>query len=126
MFASPRKKDGWYIFKGELFNGQEVNLWTEEIGKVSYEKPEDVAATYINQRWRKYLTKLNKKKKKKQRKYFSKYLCRRWNQKHEKDERLRKLKIYFFMERTKPPGMEFKIRKRKLWTHYCYGKKKKK
>ncbi len=124
MFANPRRNDGWFVIKGILKNGKEVNVWTEEFGKVSFEKPKNVAKQYINQRWRKYLGKLNKKGQKNRRKYFSRYLCRRWNEKYKGDQKLDTFYIYFVKERTLDPGNEFKQKTRRLKTQYCLGKKK--
>lgn len=126
MFANPRKNDGWYVIKGTLKNNKEINVWTEEIGPVNFEKPESVSDQYINQRWRKYLGRLSKRAKKHHRKYFGGYLCRRWNDKHVGGEKLKKLKIYFVIERTPAPGGEFTTKKIKLRTHSCFKKKKKK
>lgn len=118
MFANPKKNDGWFVIRGELLNKKEVNVWTEEFGEVSYEKPKVVADQFPDNRWRKYLMKTMDGDKEKL-SLFSKYLCRRWNDKFEKERHLRKFRIYFFTERTKTPGVEFKIKKKKLWTHRC-------
>lgn len=118
MFASPGKKDGWFLVKGELINEQKVNVWTEEFGEVSEKRPELISAQYIDVRWRKYLMGMLKGDKERLL-YFGKYLCRRWNGNYKGDERLRKFKIYFFEERTQDPGVEFFVKKKKLWTHRC-------
>lgn len=125
MFASPKKKDGWLVMKGILMDDREVNAWTEEFGEVSFEKPERVTDLFINQRWRKYLSRLAKKRKSKSLKYFSIYICRRWNEKYSHGERLYKLRLYYITERTLPPGEEFEIKKKKIYSFRCGGSRKK-
>ena len=61
MFApSPSREDGWYVIPGELRDGQKVDLMpiTRDdytMHPISYEKPQDIPATYKNEHWRKYL-----------------------------------------------------------------------
>lgn len=118
MFASPGKKDGWFLIKGELVDEQKVNVWTEEFGETSEERPELISAQYVDVRWRKYLMGMLKGDKERLL-YFGKYLCRRWNNKYETSERLKTFKIYFFEEKTRTPGIEFTIKRKRLWTHRC-------
>ena len=50
--------------------------------RVSYEKPQDVPATYKNEHWRKYLENIYSQDHADQRLYFGQYICRQWNARH--------------------------------------------
>jgi hypothetical protein len=55
MFAPfPLVDDGWYEMRGVLADGSVVNLWDNE-RPLPRRKPPNVAETYRNRRWRKYL-----------------------------------------------------------------------
>lgn len=126
MFAPyPMKNDGWYVIVGQLKNGKEVDLFLHN-KKVSWEKPKDVSETYPNQRWRKYMMNLRKKKKKDHRLYFGKFVCRDWNRHHRGKEKLETFQIYFMEERTTDPVFKkstLPVEKKKLWGHRCFKKK---
>lgn len=124
MFAPyPRKDDGWYVIEASLFNGKIFNPLAGDL-VYTEEKPEDVAATYKNSMWRKYLTNTWLKTNHAYRIYFGKYLCRKWNDdKIDLDDKINTMKIYYMMEMTPAPGGLAKPRKKELlWRHYCINK----
>ncbi|MGH7279543.1 MAG: hypothetical protein ACREJG_12765, partial [Candidatus Rokuibacteriota bacterium] len=100
MFApSPLKDDGWYVIPGRLQNGEVVDLFRGGEG-VRWEKPDSVADTYPNTRWRRYMMLLRN-----HRGYapsYARYLCRSWNRTHGGGRSLRELEIVFVVERTLP------------------------
>ncbi|MGH7139127.1 MAG: hypothetical protein ACREHD_25550 [Pirellulales bacterium] len=58
MFAPyPLAEDGWYEMRGVLADGSRVNLWDDR-QPLPRLKPQRVADTYRNRRWRKYLIEL--------------------------------------------------------------------
>lgn len=124
MFAPyPRRDDGWYVVEAKLFNGKSVNpmaadfIYTEE-------KPKNVAATYINTMWRKYLSNTWLKTNHQYRIYFGRYLCRKWNLgKLNHDEKINTIKISYMLKMVPPPGTSPEPTKKDLlWRHYCFDK----
>lgn len=121
LFAPyPIKNDGWYVMKGELKSGKEVNLWYPD-QPVSFEKPEDVAAMYTGHRQQKYMMNLWTKNFKSYRLYFGKYICRKWNRFEKRKDKLQTFELFYMKERTLPQG-EAKPEKIKVWGHACFKK----
>jgi len=122
MFAPiPARDDGWFVMRGELKNGEIVDVFNQKSGEPSVEKPHNVAKTFANSRWKRYLRRLWKKRYRKLRKYYAGYLCRSWNEGLSKDKQLTTFEIFYYKEITlpKPP---FKVEPVKIWTHFCFGK----
>ena len=75
MFSpAPSRSDGWHIIYGERYNGAKVDLWGTDY-RFPLKKPESVAATYRNQRWRKYLDTVVRETHKGYRPYFLQHIC---------------------------------------------------
>ncbi len=54
MFSpAPPIRDGWYVVEGRYDGGETRDLFRG--AELSWERPADIAATYKNERWRKYL-----------------------------------------------------------------------
>lgn len=124
MFAPyPLKDDGWYLIEATQFNGEKIDPFQED-HKIVRDKPKNVARTFKNTMWRKYLTHLWLKDYYKYRVYFGRYLCRTWNVKQQtEDTKINTIYIHYMLERTAPPGeASFEITKELLWSHYCYDK----
>jgi len=124
MFSPyPLRFDGWYVIEGHLVDGSVVDLFND--GKpISWEKPW-VSSTYKNHRWRRYMMNLWKKQYASQRKYYGKYLTRKWNSAHKGDQELETFKLYFMREYTvldRPPL----VKKVLIWIHYANDEAKKK
>ncbi|MFB6262700.1 MAG: HTTM domain-containing protein, partial [Bradymonadaceae bacterium] len=120
MFAPyPSKDDGWYVVPGQLRDGTTVDVFRSK-RSVDWSKPSDVSDTFRNQRWRKYLVNLWRASYSNQRKYFGGYLCRKWNEAHDRGETLESLDIYYMRETTPPPGETPDVEKVKLWSHHCF------
>ena len=125
MFApSPSREDGWYVIPGKLEDGQQVDLMSITHGdygmhRVSYEKPQDVPATYENEHWRKYLENLYSGGQSNHRLYFGQYLCRQWNGTHKGAETLKTFKIIYMREMTLPDYKQSELEKVDLWDHTC-------
>jgi Vitamin K-dependent gamma-carboxylase len=124
MFAPyPRKDDGWYVIEAKLLNGETVDPLAEDF-IYTEEKPNDVAATYVNTMWRKYLSNMWLRTNYQYRIYFGRYLCRRWNlNKTQHDEKINTMKISYMLQMTPAPGAEPELTKKELlWKHYCFDK----
>jgi hypothetical protein len=125
MFApSPSKEDGWYVIPGELRDGQKVDLMPitrDDYSKhpISYEKPQDIPATYKNEHWRKYLENIYNQDHADQRLYFGQYICRQWNAHHRGADTLETFRIIYMLERTLPDYRQSKPEKVDLWNHEC-------
>lgn len=121
MFApAPLKDDGWYVISGNLSNGKEVDLF-ENKDKVEWGKPERVALTYDNQRWRKYMMNLWKEDYSQYRGRYAEYLCRNWNDRNSEEKQLISLTIVFMKETSLALGFEQKqaVEKVVLLEHNC-------
>jgi hypothetical protein len=121
MFAPhPPLETGWYVIPAKLRGGGEVDLF-KGAGPVFYDKPEDVAATYLDQRWRKYWMNLHAKDHSAYRIHYGRYLCRSWNEQHSGPDVLESLEIVFVREFTPPPGHPKRSPDRiLLWNHKCF------
>jgi hypothetical protein len=105
LFAPfPMRNDGWYVMEGTLANGRKVNLWDEHL-PLPWQKPADVAATYKNRRWRKYLLNMRAADERGQRVFLADWLRRRWNRTHEDpSERVLEVRLVFQLEWPPEPG----------------------
>jgi hypothetical protein len=82
MFApEPMRTDGWYVVPAALANGSRVDALHRR--PVAWDKPDSVAASYPNARWRKYLVNLWRRGFAGHRPHLAAHLCRRWNATHE-------------------------------------------
>jgi hypothetical protein len=123
MFAPfPRKDDGWYVMEAEQLDGNKIDLWSKD-HSLSFEKPANVADTYRNSLWRKYLTNLWLTNYNDYRLYLGRYLCRNWNTDRDKVEQVNTIIINYMVEMTPLPGQPLgEIRKEVIWRHYCFTK----
>jgi hypothetical protein len=139
MFApNPPKDDGWWVIPGELRGGRQVDLMSVvrgdyDLREVSYEKPENILATYKNEHWHKYLefiTTLEDVPKpgeraeriedqRQQRENFASYLCRAWNERHAGDESLEDLQIVYMREKSLPDYRRPQVERVVLSNHSC-------
>jgi hypothetical protein len=125
MFApSPSDEDGWYVIPGELRHGQKVDLMPitrddYSMHPITYEKPQDIPATYKNEHWRKYLENIYNQDHADQRLYFGQYICRQWNAHHTGAETLETFQIIYMLEVTLPDYRQSKPEKVDLWNHEC-------
>ena len=111
MFApEPLRVDGWYVVPARLENGSTVDALHER--PVRWAKPANVAATYPNARWRKYLVTL-------WRPGFAshrQHLCRRWNATHRTG--VERVDLYYVEQPGRLDGPEPTERVR-LRAHRC-------
>ena len=66
---------------GRLADGRIVDVFRNG-EPVRWNKPDSVAVTYINRRWRRYLWTVTRTDSAAYRKYFGAYLCREWARSH--------------------------------------------
>jgi hypothetical protein len=108
MFApEPSKYSGWWVFRGELTDGQEVDLLTGAPlpagGPASWPRPALVSEQYGNTRWRRFRMNLYEASGSFfLRHTYAEYLARE----HERDhpgQKVRLVEFHFFAERSSPP-----------------------
>ena len=116
MFApKPYFSDGWYVMVGLLDNGELVDVFRD--GKeVSWDPPENRLDDYQSYRWRKITRNMYKEKNKRFRRFYSKYLCDKWN-KNKNDPKLKEIDMYFVSEYTLP---DYKFREHEINKRYSY------
>ncbi|MEK6249137.1 MAG: hypothetical protein N2C12_13215, partial [Planctomycetales bacterium] len=119
----PLELDGWFVIEGVFANDPDYSIDVRTGKQIKHTKPDNVAATYINNRWRKYLEKVASKKKWANTKIqFCNYLCREWNRLHGHAEQLERIRLWFYQERTRLPHIEQRIVR--VNRKGCYCKKK--
>ncbi|NIL96149.1 MAG: HTTM domain-containing protein [Planctomycetales bacterium] len=119
LFAPhPLLSDGWFVVKGYLQNGRQLDLRTGQ--PPTFAPPPRIAGTYPNMRWRKYMEKLRTPgRHTADIRRFCQYLCRDWNARHAPDEQLVRLELYFVKERTQPPHIPQRQVPQRVHTHSC-------
>ena len=107
MFSPiPRTADGWVVMRGTLRDGSEINLW-QPGQPLPWDKPPLVSATYLSQRWRKYLDNLTVDVHGPHRMYFADWLQTRWNREHadgDPQREVAQVELFHRIELTPPPG----------------------
>lgn len=116
MFApKPYSSDGWYVIVGLLDNGEIVDVFRN--GKeVSWDPPENRLDDFSSYRWRKLTRNTYKEKNKRYRRFYSKYLCDKWNN-NRNGPKLKEMDMYFVSEYTLP---DYKFREHKINKRYSY------
>ncbi len=122
MFAPyPSTNAGWYVIEGVKADSTRIDLWNG--GPSTDARPADVAATYRDSQWRKYLINLWYAKYHRHRVHFARYLCRTWNEQHGSQDQVRVVNITFMLEVTPPPGQpRAPVKKDSLWRQACFEK----
>lgn len=122
MFSpGPLTEDGWYVIEGHFRDGRTADLFTGG-GPVKWEKPADVAHTYKNEKWRKYMMNLWLADNQKYRLPFGQYLCREWNKQGRGLAELTTFDIVYMVERTNLDSTEAEPEKQVIWTHWCFDR----
>ncbi|WP_276302343.1 HTTM domain-containing protein [Halorussus lipolyticus] len=103
MFApEPRGADGWYVVPGRLENDTRRDVFHGTA--VRWDRPPDVADSYPNVRWFKYLMDLRVGANEPLRPHLAEYLCRRWNASH--GVGVERLGMYYVEQPTRLEGPE--------------------
>lgn len=104
LFAPyPFREDGWYVIEGITADGRSMDL--EKDGKLpSWDKPLSVAATFKNQRWRRYYQNLWQRANPRHIPYFCMWQMHHWNSAHP-DRQVAKVRLIFVQELTELAGV---------------------
>lgn len=104
MFApTPLLEDGWFILRGGMSDGSEVDLLREG-APVDWRKPELLSATFKDSRWQKYLMNLWMMVHQQHRGPYGDYMVRRWNETHGGMSQVVAWQLWFVREETQPDG----------------------
>jgi hypothetical protein len=106
--------------RGKLRDGTVVDVYNRREGEPSWEKPADIARTYSDYRWRKYLSRTRIERYKRQLLHYGRYLCGSWNSGTPAAKQLMKYKIHFNSQRTLPDYQEREIKRTMIWRHNCF------
>jgi hypothetical protein len=119
MFSpGPPRYDGWIVASGKLKDGSEVDAWTHE-GFMNWERPEYMAYTFRNRRWRKFLWNIVDKDRTAYRPGFAAYLCREWNVNHPADQQLASVHAILMREHTNEQMVTSPVERVSLIDHPC-------
>lgn len=123
MFAPyPALNDGWVVVEGNLLNGKVWDVFNNK--EFTTERPDRISEMFKGSQWRKYLMNISTDEYDSHRLYFGRYICRSWNSARTGDEKVDTFKVYFMLEKTRPPGEpRSEIQKQLIWDHYCFSKK---
>ncbi len=101
MYAPyPRNEHGWLVVPADLANGTQVDLFTGQ--SVSWDKPQDIGASFRNDRWRRYLSNLFDDQNPQTLHGYADYLVRNWNQCHGALQQVQAVTIIFMKQVTLP------------------------
>jgi hypothetical protein len=111
----PHTDDGWFVIVGQLQNGKRVNVFSGE-DTVSYEKPENVYATYKNQRWGAFLICFWGPTCNQYLDPFSRYLANEWNRRHPAGEWVSSIEITYMRSYVGPAHTRTEVTQELIWT----------
>jgi hypothetical protein len=115
MFAPrPRVSDGWYILRGRLANGSEIDLLRQG-ATLSWEKPECPACTYPSRRWVEYIHRVGTASYRPLRPSFGNYFVRTWNAQHDVGYQVVEAELYYMREEISLDG-ETAPEKVRIWS----------
>ncbi|CAN0296174.1 unnamed protein product, partial [Phaeothamnion confervicola] len=123
MFApKPLNEDGWYVIDAEQVNGKHIDLF-QGGAPVNWAPPADIASTYRNARWRKFMMNIWAAKLANWRLYYGRYLTRSWNETHTGGEQIKTFQICFMLTINQADGTKKRPEKNVIWIHQCFDDK---
>ncbi|MCA9779816.1 MAG: HTTM domain-containing protein [Candidatus Eremiobacteraeota bacterium] len=106
MFSpSPPYQDGWWVVKGIRRSGKEVNLLAPG-SLISWEKPEDIAGSYLTQRRRRWMMELRSTNDERLMAAYCRFLCSQINGPNRSLHEVRFVELYYMLEMTEADGSE--------------------
>ncbi len=120
MFSpGPLTEDGWFVIEGTRRDGSKVDMWQGK-PQIDWEKPEGIAYTFPNERWRKYMMNLWMADNSRYRLPFGQYLTRKFNRDGRGPREITEFKIFYMKEVTRADGSEAAPEKVMIWHHWCF------
>ena len=118
MFApDPQRDDGWFVARGWFENGNNVDVLTGA-SPANFDRPEDIAATYLDQRWGSYYYDLLFPDYQPYLAGFAEYLGGQWNDAHPAGQQLKSLEIIFMHQIIGPHHTVSTPQPAVFWTEY--------
>lgn len=121
----PPTSDGWFVIRAVTVGGEELDLYNRGrfvdglAGELDWLKPENVAAGYVRQRWRKYLRKLPREDYKGHRVWFGRWLTRISNEQRSGDDRIESFEIWYVEQTRDMNGVTSGPTRISLHQHDC-------
>ena len=115
MFAPyPLTEDGWMMMTARLADGQKVDLMTG--GKpVVWSEPVDLARTFRDAQWQKYLMNLWSRDNAPHRGYYITYMVDRWNESHAPEQKVVSAQFIYQQQDNLKDFRKDKVRTIVLW-----------
>jgi len=110
--------DGWWVIPGTLADGTKVDL-SPHGPALTWEKPERISADNRPFRYAIYLWQIVDPRNGALRQRWVQWKCAQWNRSHPPAERLQRIEMYFFLERTLDIGKGVEIEKQPLGSTNC-------
>ncbi len=98
MFDTPPALDYWFMYEGQLRNGQKVELFTGQ--PLPDGKPTDLYSRYRDHRWRRLHVNFLHRDYELLREPLTNYLVTRWNESHNDDEQVTRCFFRCYQEST--------------------------
>ena len=98
MFDTPPALDYWFMYEGQLSNGEKVELFTGR--PIPMGKPDDLYSRYIDHRWRRLHVNFLHPDYALLRQPLTEYLVNKWNQSHSEDEQVTRCFFRCYQEST--------------------------
>lgn len=126
MFAPhPEMNSPWPEIRGALIDGTVADVYNMRVEAPDTNRPAVVSDVYFNARWRKYLSNLEDQSYRDEPQRlalnYSRYLCRKWNAKHQSRAPLSTFVVTFNVDWSRPPGFSKDTSTRMVWAHNCLG-----
>lgn len=115
MFAPfPLREDGWMMLTARLADGQKVDLMTG--GKpIVWTKPMNLAGTFRDAQWQKYLMNLWTLDNAPHRGYYIAYMVNRWNQSHAPEQHVQSAQLIYQQQDNLEGLRKGKVKTVVLW-----------
>lgn len=81
VYSPPGTNDGWFLAIGTLADGREVELRTD-VSPPSFERPTDIADSYVDQRWQRFLFTMNTPRRKIVLRPYANWVAADWERRH--------------------------------------------
>lgn len=117
MFSpSPPYQDGWWVVVGKRGTGEEVNM-LDPGAPISFDKPKDIAGSYLTQRRRRWMMELRSTESKILMASTCRYLCSLMNPPQRSLNEVRTVTMYYMLEITGVDGSEWPPQKLTMYEY---------